>query len=262
MSNAFIHPKARIGNNVTVGPFSYIAENVEIGDGTIIGPHVTILDYVKLGSNNKIYPGAVLGSTPQDVGFAEEETWLEIGDGNIIREFANMARGTIHGRGKTVMGNNNMLMSYSHVAHDCVIGNGTVIISYVGFAGFVEVNDYATIGGKAVFHQFTRVGAYSMVSGASAVRKDVPPYALTGNNPVAFYKLNLVGLRRNGFTSEQISRIENIYRTLYDSGLNISDACERIERDFEESDEKRTILDFIKNSKRGIVPKISRFIHG
>lgn len=260
MSEAYIHPKAKIGKNVTIGPFCYIAEHVEIGDGTTLDPHVTILDYVKIGKNNKISSGAVLGSLPQDVGFANEETWLEIGDNNLLREFSNMARGTFHGRGKTVMGNDNMLMAYSHVAHDCIIGNGTIIVSYVALAGFSEVHDYATLGGQAGVHQFNRVGAYSMIAASSKILKDVPPYVLTGRNPVAFYKLNLVGLRRRGFTREQIDRIESIYRTLYDSGLNVSDACVKIENDFEESVEKRTILDFIKNSKRGIVPKVSKLL--
>jgi len=255
MSDAYIHPGAKIGKGVTIGAFSYISENVEIGDDTWIGPHVTILDYVKIGKNNKIFPGAVLGSIPQDVGFADEVTWLEIGDNNLIREFANMARGTFHGRGKTIMGDNNMLMAYSHVAHDCIVGNNTIIVSYVALAGFSEISDYATLGGQVGIHQFCRVGAHAMIAAGAIVVKDVPPYVLTGRNPVAFYKLNLVGLRRRGFTREQIDRISEIYRVIYNSGLNVSDACAKIETEFEESIEKRTILDFIKQAKRGIIRK-------
>lgn len=252
-----IHPGAKIGANVTIDQFSYIAENVEIGEGTRIGPHVTILDYVKIGKNCKVFPGAILGGEPQDYKFGGEITYVEIGDNTIIREYATVNRGTGEGRGKTVVGNDCMLMSYSHVAHDCIIGNNVVIVSYVGLGGYVEVGDFANIGGNSGVHQFSKIGAYAMIGAASIVFKDVPPYSLVGSRPLAYYNLNLVGLRRNGFSREKIDLISEIYRLIYKSGMNISDACKKVEEEFEESVEKRTILDFIKYSKRGVVKRIS-----
>lgn len=252
-----IHPGATIGTGVEIGQFSYIAENVEIGDGSWIGPHVTILDYVKIGKNCKVFPGAIIGGDPQDYKFKGEITYVEIGDNTIVREYVTINRGTGDGRGKTVVGNDCMLMSYSHIAHDCIVGNNAVIVSYVALGGFTEIGDYANIGGQTGIHQFSKIGSYSMIAGASIVFKDIPPYTLVGGKPLSYYNLNLVGLRRNGFTREQIDRISDIYRIIYKSGLNISDACKNIEDDFEESLEKRTILDFIKSSKRGVVKRVS-----
>lgn len=257
MEYKYIQPGAKIGANVTIDQFCYIAENVEIGEGTWIGPHVTILDYVKIGRNCKIFPGAILGGDPQDYKFAGEITFVEIGDNTIIREYATVNRGTAEGRGKTVVGDNCMLMSYSHVAHDCIVGNSAVLVSFAALGGYVEVGDFANIGGHTGVHQFSKIGAYSMTAAASIVFKDIPPYSLVGGRPLAFYNLNLVGLRRSGFTREQIDRISEMYRTIYKGGLNISDACKKIEEEFEESIEKRTILDFIKSSKRGVVKRVS-----
>lgn len=257
MELTHIHPNAKIGKDVKIDQFSYIAENVEIGEGTSIGPHVTILDYVKIGRNCKISAGAILGGEPQDYKFGGETTYVEIGDNTIIREFATVHRGTKEGRGKTVVGNNCMIMAYAHVAHDCIIGDNAIIVSYVALGGFVEIGEYANIGGHTAVHQFSKIGAYSMIGGCTLVVKDIPPYALVGNRPTTFHNLNLVGLRRNGFSREQIERISEMYRIIYRSGLNMSDACRRIEEEFEESLEKRTILDFIKSSKRGVLKRIS-----
>lgn len=257
MEYIYVHPGAKIGADVKIDQFSYIAENVEIGEGTWIGPHVTILDYVKIGKNCKISSGAVLGGEPQDFKFAGEVTYVEIGDNTTIREFVTVNRGIVEGRGKTVVGDNCMLMSYSHIAHDCIVGNNAILVSFVALGGFTEVGEYANIGGHTGVHQFSKIGAYSMIGGASIIFKDIPPYSLVGNRPSAFFNLNLVGLRRNGFTREQIDRISEIYRVIYRSGLNISDACKKVEEEFEESPEKRTILDFIKSSKRGIVKRVS-----
>ena len=252
----YIHPNAKIGTGVTVDPFSYIAEYVEIGEGTWIGPHVTILDYVKIGKNCKIFPGAVIGAIPQDLKFAGEITYVEIGDNTTIRECATVNRGTsFSGKGVTRIGENCMVMSYVHVAHDCRIGNNVILVSYVALAGETNVDDYAIIGGHSAAHQFTNIGAHAMISGVSSIYKDVPPYVLAGHRPLAYFNLNIVGLRRRGFSNEQIQQISDIYRVIYRSGLNTSDACAKVEAEFEETPEKRIILDFIKSSKRGIIKR-------
>ncbi len=254
MDNTFVHPNAKLEANVTVDRFSYIAEHVEIGEGTWIGPNVTIFDYVKIGKNCKIFPGAVIGAIPQDLKFAGEISYVEIGDNTVIRECATINRGTAaSGKAKTVVGNNCMIMSYAHVAHDCKISNNVILVSYVGLAGETDVDEFAIIGGHSAAHQFSKIGAHAMLSGGSMIGKDIPPYALAGHRPLAYAGINIVGLRRRGFSNEQIDQIRDIYRVIYQSGLNISDACAKIEAEFEETKEKRTILDFIKSSKRGIV---------
>ena len=254
MENSVVHPNAKIGANVNIGPFCYIAENVEIGDGCVIGPNVTIYDYVKIGKNCRIFPGAVIGAIPQDLKFAGEVSYVEIGDNVTIRECATINRGTAaSGKSKTIVGNNTLIMSYAHVAHDCVVGNNCILVSYVGLAGETEVDDFAIIGGSSVAHQFSKIGAHAMVAGGSLIGKDVPPYALAGRNPLSYGGINIVGLRRRGFTAEQIETIKNIYRVIYQSKLNVSDACKKIEQEFPESKEKRVILDFIESSKRGII---------
>jgi UDP-N-acetylglucosamine acyltransferase len=254
MEHSIVHPNAKIGENVKIHPFCYIAENVEIGDGCEIGPNAVIYDYVKMGKNCKVFPGAVVGAIPQDLKFSDEVSYVEIGDNVTIRECATINRGTAaSGKGKTVIGNNTLLMSYSHVAHDCEVGNNCILVSYVGIAGETKVDDWAIIGGSSVAHQFSNIGTHAMVAGGSRIGKDVPPYAMAGKYPLSYCGINIVGLRRRGFTIDQIERIKEIYRTIYQSGLNISDACKKVEAEFEESVEKRTILDFIARSKRGII---------
>ena len=256
MNHSYIHPNAKIGTTATIEPFCYIAENVEIGEGTWIGPHVTILDYVKIGKNCKIFPGAVIGAIPQDLKFAGEISRVEIGDNTTIRECATVNRGTaFSGKALTKIGNNCMIMSYVHVAHDCRIGDNVILVSYVGIAGETNVDDYAIIGGHSAAHQFSNIGAHAMVSGSSSIFKDVPPYVLAGHRPLAFYNLNIVGLRRRGFSNDQIQQISDIYRVIYKSGLNVSDACDKVEAEFEETNEKRAIVDFIRSSKRGIIKR-------
>ena len=210
MNNSVVHPNAKIGKNVTIEPFCYIAENVEIGDGCHIGPNVTIYDYVKIGKNCNIFPGAVIGAIPQDLKFQGEVTYVEIGDNVTIRECATINRGTAaSGKYKTVIKNNVLVMSYVHVAHDCVIGNNVILVSYVGLAGETNVDDFAIIGGNSSAHQFTKIGCHAMLSGGSLIGKDVPPYAMAGKRPLSFFGINIVGLRRRGFTSEQIERIRD-----------------------------------------------------
>lgn len=254
MNNSVVHPNAKIGKNVTIEPFCYIAENVEIGDGCHIGPNVTIYDYVKIGKNCNIFPGAVIGAIPQDLKFQGEVTYVEIGDNVTIRECATINRGTAaSGKYKTIIKNNVLVMSYVHVAHDCVIGNNVILVSYVGLAGETNVDDYAIIGGNSSAHQFSKIGCHAMLSGGSLIGKDVPPYAMAGKRPLSFFGVNIVGLRRRGFTSEQIERIRDIYRVIYQSDLNVSDACRKVEAEMPDSEEKRIILDFIAESKRGII---------
>ena len=254
MQNTVVHPNAKIGKDVEIGPYCYIAENVEIGDGCWIAPNVTIFDYVKIGKNCKVFPGAVIGAIPQDLKFANEISYVEIGDNCTIRECATINRGTAaSGKSKTIVGNNTFIMSYTHVAHDCVIGNNVILVSYVGLAGETEIDDFAIVGGNSSAHQFSLVGKHAMVSGGSLIGKDIPPYVLAGHRPLTISGLNIVGLRRRGISLEQIDRIKAIYAVIYHSGLNISDGCAKVETEFEESEEKRTILDFIKRSKRGVI---------
>ena len=253
-----IHPEARIGANVTIEPFTSIAKHVEIGEGTWIGPNVTIFDYVKIGKNCKIFPGAVIGGIPQDLKFANEITYVEIGDNTTLREYVTVNRGTAaSGKNITKVGNNCLLMSYVHIAHDCCVGDNVIMASYVGLAGEVNVDDFAIIGGSSAVHQYTRIGAHVMISGGSAFGKDVPPFALAGRRPLAFGGVNLIGLRRRGFSNEKIGEISEIYKLIYNSGFNVTDACKKAETDFPATPERDMILNFIKASKRGIIKSVS-----
>ncbi|MGM9773751.1 MAG: acyl-ACP--UDP-N-acetylglucosamine O-acyltransferase [Candidatus Egerieousia sp.] len=254
MENAIVHPNAKIGKNVVISPFATIAEHVEIGDGTWIGPYVSINDYVKIGKNCKIFNGAVIGALPQDLKFKGEETYVEIGDNVMIREYCTVSRGTAaSGKYKTTIGNDSFLMAYVHVAHDCRIGNHVILVSYVGLAGETDVDDWAIVGGSSGVHQFTRIGCHAMLSGGSYVGKDIPPYAMVGKRPVSFCGINSVGLRRRGFTAEQIERIKDVYRIIYQSGMNVGMACKVAQEQLPDSEEKQTILNFVEGSKRGIV---------
>ncbi len=254
MNQSFIHPDARIASNVKIDPFSYISGNVEIGEGSWIGPHATILDNVKIGKNCRIYPGAIIGGEPQDYKFGGEVTYVEIGDNTIIREYVTVNRGTLKsGRGVTKVGSGCMIMSYSHIAHDCNIADNVVLVSYVGIAGVSDIEEYSIIGGHSAAHQFTRIGAHSMLSGGSMIGKDVPPYVIAGRRPLSFGGVNVIGLRRRGFSTESIDRIKDIYKVIYNSGLNTTDAVAKVESEFPESTEKSSIVDFIKGTKRGII---------
>ena len=251
---ATVHPGAKLGDNIEVGPYAYIDDNVEIGDGCHIYPHATILPYTRMGKDCNVFPGAVIGAVPQDLKFDGEITYVEIGDRVNIRECATINRGTkASGKGVTRVGNDVLLMSYTHVAHDCTVGNHCILVSYVGIAGETDVDDWAILGGGTVAHQFSKIGKHAMVGGGSKINKDVPPYALCGHTPLSYVGVNLVGLRRRGFTSDQIRTIKDIYDLLYYSGMNISDACEKIEAGFPPSEEKDEILAFVRNSKRGII---------
>ena len=249
---AFIHPEAKIGNNVTVEPFAYIDKNVEIGDGTWIGPNSTILYGARIGKNCRIFPTAVISGIPQDIKFVGEETTAEIGDNTTIREAATINRGT-SAAGKTVIGSNCLLMAYAHVAHDCAIGNNCILGNGCGLAGEVKVHDWAILSAGTLVHQFACIGAHVFIGGASKVRIDVPPYIKADREPLAYMGLNSVGLTRRGFDKEKIDEIHDIYRVMYLMKLNISQAIEKIENDFKPSPERDYIIDFCKSSERGVI---------
>jgi len=252
--SAFVSPSAVIGENVQVGPCAFIDENVTIGDNSIIHPHAVIYSYVKLGNSCEVFPGAVVGAIPQDLKYDGEISYVEVGDNVTIRECATINRGTkASGKGVTRIGNNTLIMSYVHVAHDCRIGNHCILTSYVGLAGETDVDDWAIIGGGTKVHQFSHIGTHAMVGGACKVNKDIPPYSLCGRDPICYAGVNLVGLRRRGFDSDVIRNIRDIYDTIYYQGLNITDGCTKVEAGFPQSEEKDTILNFVKGSKRGIV---------
>ncbi|MDR0825612.1 MAG: acyl-ACP--UDP-N-acetylglucosamine O-acyltransferase [Prevotella sp.] len=249
---AVIHSEAKIGVNVIIDPFSVIEKDVVIGDNCHIFPHVTILEGARIGSDCKIFPGAVIAGIPQDMKFAGEKTTAEIGNRTTIRECVTINRGTAS-KGKTIVGNDCLIMAYSHIAHDCVVKNNVIIGNTSQIAGEVEIDDYAIVSGGSLVHQFTRISKHVMIQGGSRVGKDIPPYTLIGREPISYCGINIVGLHRRGFTNSQIFLIQDIYRTLYTRGLNNSDALYAIETEYEPCEERDIILDFIKTSKRGIV---------
>jgi UDP-N-acetylglucosamine acyltransferase len=249
---AYVHPTAIIGENVTISPFSTIMNDVEIGDGTWIGPNVTIMEGSRIGKNCKIYPGTVISGEPQDLKYEGEKTLTFIGDNTTIRECVTVNKGT-NALGYTKIGDNCLIMATAHIAHDCVIGNNVVIVNSVGLAGHIEVGDNAFIGGYSAVHQFTKIGEHAFIAGATQVRKDVPPYVKAAKNPVSYAGVNAIGLRRKGFTSEEIYDIQGMYRILYQQDNNVSQAIEQILEKFPESPHRDVVLDFINSSERGIM---------
>ncbi len=243
---------AQIGNGVSIGAFTSIADNVVIGDNCQIMNNVTICSGARIGSGCRIFPGAVIAAIPQDLKFRGEETTCEIGNNNTIRECVTLNRGTAS-RGKTVIGNNNLLMAYTHIGHDCVFGNNIIVSNACQFAGEVEVSDFAVIGGGSLVHQFTRVGRYVMVQGGTRFGKDIPPYAMVGREPAAFEGLNIIGLKRRGFSAEQIAEAQEVYKYLYLSKLNTTQALEAIGRELPQTELVKEIVDFVRSSSRGII---------
>lgn len=249
---AHINPKAKIGKNVTVEPFTTIAGDVEIGDDTWIGPHVTIMDGARIGKNCKIHPGSVIAGVPQDLKFEGEITTAEIGDNTVIREYVTINRGTTD-RYRTVIGANALIMAYVHIAHDCFIGDHCILVNNVQMAGHVEVDHWALIGGSSAIRQFVKVGEHAFVSGGSLVRKDVPPYVKAAREPLSYAGINSIGLRRRGFSNEKINEIQEVYRHIFQRGLNNSKAVEVVESEMPVTDERNSIIRFIKASERGII---------
>ena len=249
---AYVHPQAKIAANVVIEPFATIHKNVEIGEGSWIGSNVTIMEGARIGKNCRVFPGAVISAIPQDLKFDGEETVVEIGDNTTIREFVTINRGT-KASNKTVIGNNCLLMAYVHVAHDCYIGNNCILANAANLAGHIVIDDFAILGGLSAVHQFVNIGQHVMISGGSLVRKDVPPYTKAARDPLSFVGINSIGLRRRGFSSEQINDIQDIYRVIYLKNLNVSQAIKYIETEMAATPERDEILSFINKSSRGIM---------
>ena len=254
MNNNFvcINSGAKIGANVEIGPFTTIDDNVEIGDGCHIGSNVTILSGARIGKNVTIFPGAVISAIPQDLKFRGEDTQAYIGDNTVLRECVTVNRGTA-AKGRTVVGSNCLSMAYSHVAHDCIIGNNVIISNASQLAGEVEVDDFAVIGGGSLVHQFCHIGTHVMLQGGALVNKDIPPFVKAAREPISYTGINSIGLHRRGFSAEAIACIQDIYRMIYASGLNVTDAVARVEAEVEPSPERNIILSFIRSSQRGII---------
>ncbi len=249
---AYVHPQSKVADNVVIEPFVTIDNDVEIGEGTRIGSNVTILPGTRIGKNCRIFPGAVIGAIPQDLKFKGEYSIVEIGDNTTIRECVTINRGTV-ARGRTVVGSNCLIMAYVHVAHDCIVGNNVILVNSTQLAGEVIVDDWAIIGGMSAIHQFCRIGSHVMLSGGSLVRKDVPPFIKAGREPLSYVGINSIGLRRRSYNNEKIREIQEIYRYIYQKGLNTAQAVEIIEAEMSATPERDEILLFVKDSKRGII---------
>jgi len=249
---SYVHPSAKIANNVVIEPFVTIDKNVTIGKGSWIGSNVTVMEGATIGENCRIFPGAVISAIPQDLKFGGEKSEVIIGDNTTIRECVTINRGT-KATGKTEIGNNCLLMAYCHIAHDCYIGNNCIIVNGVALGGHITIGDWVIIGGLSAIHQFVHIGSHAMISGGALVRKDVPPFVKAAREPLSFVGINSIGLRRRGFKDEKIQEIQNIYRILFQSNKNTTQAIAKIEAELPASPEKDNIISFIQNSGRGIM---------
>ncbi|HMH34194.1 MAG TPA: acyl-ACP--UDP-N-acetylglucosamine O-acyltransferase [Puia sp.] len=255
--HTYIHPNAHLATNVKIDPFTVIHQDVEIGEGTWIGSNVTIMEGARIGMNCRIFPGAVIAAIPQDLKFQGEYSNVFIGDNTTIREFVTVNRGT-KDREKTAIGSNCLIQAYCHLAHDCIVGDHCIMSNNTQVAGHVLIGDWAILGGMCAIHQFVRVGQHAFVSGGSLVGKDVPPYIKAGRQPLSYSGVNSVGLKRRGFTVEKINHILDIYRILYNKGMNTSQALEFLEEEFPATDERDEIVTFIRESSRGIIKRYSK----
>lgn len=249
---AYIHPQAKIAQNVVIEPFVTIYKDVIIGEGTWIGSNVTIMDGARIGKNCRIFPGAVISGIPQDLKFEGEDTLAVIGNNTTIRECVTINRGT-KDKLKTVVGNNCLLMAYTHIAHDCEIGNYCVFSNNTNLAGHIIIGDNVVLAGMVAIHQFCNIGSHAFVTGGSLVRKDIPPYVKVAREPLSYAGINSVGLRRRGFSSEKINEIQEIYRVLFVKNNNITKALDIIQAEFKPTEERDEIIDFIRNSNRGVM---------
>lgn len=247
-----VHPDAKIGNNVQIGDFTTIYDNVEIGDNCVIYGNVTIFPGARIGNGVTIFPGAVISAIPQDLKFKGEETYAYIGDGTTLRECVTVNRGTAS-KGKTVVGQNCLIMAYNHIAHDCLIGNRVIMSNACQLAGEVRVDDAAVIGGGSLIHQFCHLGRNIMLQGGALVNKDIPPFVKAAREPISYVGLNTVGLHRNNFSEEEIKQISDIYRVFYLSDLNVTNAIKQIMATLPDTEFRREIIDFVNNSERGII---------
>jgi UDP-N-acetylglucosamine acyltransferase len=250
---AIIDSGAKLGKNVEVGPFTIIDDGVEIGDGTWIGPHVVISGPTRIGQNNKIYQYCSIGEAPQHINYHGEPTELEIGNRNTIREYCTLNRGTVDGAGVTRIGDDNFLMAYVHVAHDCFVANHAILVNCASLAGHVDIGDCAILGGFTVIHQFCRVGAHSITALGTIAFKDIPPYVLAAGNGAQPYGINVRGLKRRQFSQGSIEALRGAYKTIYKSGLKISEAVSELEDKAVHQTEVKELISFIKTSERGII---------
>lgn len=251
-STAIINSKANLDTSVTVGPYSVIKDSVTIGAGTEIGSHVTIDRYTEIGADCQIFNHASVGAAPQALKYRGEKTYLKIGQGTVIREFATLNRGTAFGGGITEVGENNFLMAYIHIAHDCKTGKGVIMANNATLAGHITCEDYATIGGLVAIHQFVRVGAYAYIGGKSAVVKDIPPYVIAAGDRARLHGLNNVGLKRHGFSTETLLSLKRAYRIIFRIGLTLNEAIERVGAEMGQVPEVTALIEFIQSSSRGI----------
>ena len=250
---AIVSPQAELAADVTVGPFSIIGPGVRIGPRTIVGPHVVLNGPTKIGADNKIYQFASIGDAPQDKKYNGEPTLLEIGDRNIFRESSTINRGTAQGHGITRIGDDNLFMAYSHVAHDCVVGNKVVFANCAALAGHVEIGDWVILGGLTAVHQFVKIGAHAFLAGGAIVQRDVPPYVMVAGNPATPRMVNAEGLKRRGFNEEQVKNVRTAYRILYRSDLKLADAMEKLREMAETQPEVKALVDFVASSTRSLV---------
>lgn len=257
---SYVHPQAKIADNVVIEPFVTIHKNVEIGQGTWIGSNVTIMEGARIGKNCRIFPGAVISAIPQDLKFEGEDSTVEIGDGCIIRECATINRGT-KANGKTVIGKKSLIMAYCHVAHDCVIGDHVILANATTLAGHITIGNYAIIGGMSAVHQFVRIGSHAILSGGSLVGKDVPPYAKAARYPLSYTGVNSVGMKRRGFSMEKVREIQEIFRVIFLKHYNVTQSLSFLEAEFDVTDERDEIIQFVRDSQRGIM-KGYQFING
>ena len=249
---AYIHPEAKIGQNCEIGPFCFIDANVVIGDNNVLMNSVTVLSGSRIGNGNRIFPGAVIGAIPQDLKFRGEETTAEIGDNNIIRENVTINRGTA-AKGRTIVGSNNLLMEGMHVAHDVFLGNGCIIGNGTKFAGEVIIDDFAIVSAHVLVHQFCRIGSYVMVSGGTKCSQDVPPFSMIARDPAAYCGLNLVGLKRRGFSTEIINNLHSAYNILFNTSALFAERIEQIRANVPPSKEIDYLIEFLTTSKRGFI---------
>jgi UDP-N-acetylglucosamine acyltransferase len=249
---AIVDPGAKIGTDVKIGPYCVIADRVTIGEGTVVGPHVTIDPFVTIGPGCQIFQYASIGAPPQALKFQGEETHLRIGCRTIIREFATINRGTEFGGGVTTVGDENLLMAYTHIAHDCTTGKGVIMANNATLAGHITVEDFVIVGGLTAIHQFVRIGRFAYVGGKSAVVKDIPPYVIAAGDRAKLHGLNRVGLQRHGFSEETLKTLKKVYRIVFRFGLTLNEAIERCKAEVEPIPEVKTFIEFIQSSQRGI----------
>jgi len=249
---AIVHPRAELGRGVEVGPYSIIGEHVRIGAGTVVGPHVVITGHTEIGENNRIFQFASIGEVNQDLKYRGEDTRLRVGNGNTIREYVTMQIGTVTGRSETAVGDRNLFMVYSHIAHDCEIGNDCILANCATLAGHIRVDDGAIIGGLVGIHQFCRIGLMAIVGGCSKVVQDIPPFMLADGHPAEVRGINLEGLRRKNFSALAVREIKAAYKALYHSKMNVSQAIERLKGEYPSSEQVMAIVKFLEGSSRGI----------